>query len=90
MQKHIKVFKQYYKLGIDEIFSCQYCNQSPAVDIHHIIGRGMGKSADELNNISNLCGLCRNCHMRAEKRIQPYIEREELQSIVDEIINIRE
>lgn len=40
---------------------CEVCG-AEAVDVHHIIARGMGgsKSRDTLNN---LMGVCRSCHI---------------------------
>jgi 5-methylcytosine-specific restriction endonuclease McrA len=74
MQKHIKNFLKHYKIGLDEYFPCQYCRQAQSVDIHHIKGR-LGENAD---NIENLIGLCRQCHMRAHKQQEPYISEQEL------------
>jgi 5-methylcytosine-specific restriction endonuclease McrA len=37
-----------------------------AVDIHHIIPRGMGGSKTK-DYIENLVALCRECHIRAER-----------------------
>jgi hypothetical protein len=59
MQKHVKVYMNNFQYGETEFMPCEAC-QKPAVDIHHINGRGKGKDV-----ISNLMALCRNCHIKA-------------------------
>jgi len=55
MTNHYKVYSQYFDFTPDEIM-CEACG-SPAVDIHHIHGRGKGKDV-----IENLMALCRKHH----------------------------
>jgi hypothetical protein len=57
MQKHTKTYMHYFGYGIDDFIPCEICGARVA-DVHHIKGR-IGKDA---NNISNLMGLCRECH----------------------------
>lgn len=61
MKKHTKVYLNFFGYGSDDFIPCELCG-SRAVDIHHIDCRGMGgsKSKDE---IENLMGLCRQCHL---------------------------
>jgi 5-methylcytosine-specific restriction endonuclease McrA len=78
MQKHIKNFIKHHKLTLDEYFPCQYCGKDRAVDIHHLVHRSQGGS----DEVSNLAGLCRTCHMRAHKQQEPYITIEELKHCI--------
>lgn len=75
MQKHIKNFLKHYNTSSDEYFACQYCNNVQAVDIHHIVPRS-SQGSDE---VTNLIGLCRDCHLQSHKQQEPYITVEELQ-----------
>ena len=65
MQKHVKVYLNHFKLGEQDIISCEACPRSGRVDgsgfdIHHIDGRGKDKDV-----IENLMCLCRLCHKKA-------------------------
>ena len=72
MQKHTKVYYKYFDYGEQDIILCEACGR-PAVDIHHINGRGEGKDV-----IENLIALCRDCHNKAHKS---KISKSELQYI---------
>lgn len=65
MKKHIKIYTDYFELGIDSIVTCEVCRRQGNInnfyDIHHINGR-IGKQPD---NIENLILLCRDCHIKA-------------------------
>jgi len=50
--------------GEQSYIPCECCT-SPAVDVHHLIPRGMGGSKTK-DHIENLMGLCRKCHNKAE------------------------
>jgi hypothetical protein len=40
----------------------------PAVDIHHLVGRGMGGDPKGVrDDIRNLIPLCRDCHEKTDK-----------------------
>lgn len=56
MQKHTKIYLKYFDYGEQDFIPCEACGR-PAVDIHHIDGRGPGKDV-----IENLMALCRKCH----------------------------
>lgn len=66
-QKHIKVFRQHFGVGDQDVVLCEMCSKV-AVDIHHIYPRSMGKTFThnrlpvDINDISNLIALCRGCH----------------------------
>lgn len=61
MKKHTKIYLDYFGYGTDDYIPCEVCRRK-AVDIHHIVSRGMGggKGKDE---IENLMALCRECHV---------------------------
>lgn len=60
MQKHTKVYFEYFGYGVDSFIACEVCG-AKAVDIHHIVRRGMGGSKTK-DEIQNLMALCRKCH----------------------------
>ena len=68
MQKHIKVYREYFKIGDqDPTPNCEVCNRQ-GNDIHHITSRGLKtfeylhKDYNDINHILNLIALCRDCH----------------------------
>jgi 5-methylcytosine-specific restriction endonuclease McrA len=61
MQKHTKLYMEFFDYFGDEYIPCEMCNKK-AVDIHHIVARGMGGS--EKDKIENLMALCRSCHIK--------------------------
>jgi hypothetical protein len=61
MQKHTKVYFDYFDYGEQDVILCECC-MKVAVDIHHIEGRGPGKDV-----IKNLMALCRKCHEKAHE-----------------------
>tara|TARA_R100000657_G_C4575449_1_gene39566 strand:+ start:219 stop:485 length:267 start_codon:yes stop_codon:yes gene_type:complete len=61
MQKHTKIYLEFFDYFGDEYIPCEMCN-AKAVDIHHINSRGMGGS--NKNDINNLMALCRACHVK--------------------------
>lgn len=69
-QKHIKVYREFFKIGDQDIVLCELCSKQ-ANDIHHITSRGLKSFEcmtivyDDINNILNLIGLCRDCHNKA-------------------------
>ena len=63
MVNHKKIYCTFFNLNKGDRILCTNCGQD-AVDIHHIIPRGMGGS--ERDYIENLVALCRKCHDKAE------------------------
>lgn len=61
MKKHTKVYLEYFGYGADDFIPCEVCHKR-AVDIHHIVARGMGGSKEK-DAIENLMALCRECHV---------------------------
>lgn len=61
MNNHTKLYLKHFGYGDDSFIPCEVCSNR-AVDIHHIVARGMGsgKGKDE---IQNLMALCRTCHV---------------------------
>lgn len=60
MKHHTKIYFEYFGYGIDDFIPCEVCG-AKAVDIHHILCRGMGGSKLK-NTIDNLMAVCRKCH----------------------------
>ena len=56
----------YHNYDLTDWIACEHCGTT-AVDIHHLIGRGMGAGKNsQKNKIENLIALCRRCHIKAE------------------------
>lgn len=72
MTPHAKIYLAHFDYGQQDFIPCECCGK-PAVDIHHITGRGKGK-----DEIKNLMALCRKCH---EKAHTEKISKGELQLI---------
>ena len=81
MQKHIKVYLEYYWVDQNDI-RCEVCWLN-AVDIHHVIPRSKfwKKTKDQQDKIENLIALCRFDHERAHLQREPYLTKLELQWI---------
>ena len=63
----MKTLKNYKKLFADfwgitkMVYMCWNCHKEQAVDIHHLIPKGMGGvKNNRLNRIDNLYALCRS------------------------------
>lgn len=63
MTPHTKIYFDYFGYVNTEVVPCEACG-SPAVDIHHIYGRGEGRDV-----ITNLMALCRKHHDQAHSKI---------------------
>ena len=63
MQKHTKVYFDFFDYGMDDFIPCEMCG-SKATDIHHIERRTRNKVTNDY--VENLVGLCRDCHIKAE------------------------
>ncbi len=74
MKKYVKIYLDYFDYKTPEEVFCEACHR-PAVDIHHINGRGEGK-----DEIKNLIALCRKCHDRAHSS-KDYVNKEQFQLI---------
>jgi hypothetical protein len=66
MQKHIKVYMNYYGYEISDFIPCEACG-AKSNDIHHIVFRSKfgKKTKDQQDAIENLIALCRECHNKA-------------------------
>lgn len=67
VRRHTRVYLDFMRYaydnhGVTEFVPCEICGKM-AVDIHHIINRGMGGTKNvERDHISNLMALCRKDH----------------------------
>ena len=61
MQKHTKVYINFFGYDESSTILCEMCNQV-ACDIHHLEKRNKTKN----DFIENLIGVCRECHIKAE------------------------
>lgn len=68
MKNHVRLYRNYFNLALDDRVVCEWCGQREAVDVHHIESRGMGGSKNQ-DYIENLMGLCRECHERAHAEL---------------------
>lgn len=67
MKKHIKIYCDYFNIGEQDFPLCEWCQSKRAVDVNHIIPRGMGGSKNK-DYIENLVGMCRECHSKFEAK----------------------
>jgi hypothetical protein len=65
MQKHTKVYFDFFDYGMDSFIPCEMCG-SKATDIHHLTKRSKFGNKKERDFIENLIGVCRDCHNKAE------------------------
>tara|TARA_R100000231_G_C5292205_1_gene154950 strand:+ start:293 stop:559 length:267 start_codon:yes stop_codon:yes gene_type:complete len=66
MKKHVKIYMKHHGYDIGDFIPCENCGTT-AVDIHHLVGRGIGGDPrGHRNQIENLIALCRSCHIKAE------------------------
>ena len=88
MKDYKKLFSRFWSVSSDDALLCWYCNQSVAVDIHHIEPKKMGGgSKNRLNRIDNLFAVCRKCHTLAHKNKSV---NEEFKKILQERIKLKE
>ncbi|MHA1795821.1 MAG: HNH endonuclease [Promethearchaeota archaeon] len=69
MQKHTKIWMDFFDKTTDEIVLCENC-RSKATEIHHIDSKGMGGTSLNKDYIENLIALCRSCHEMAHGSIE--------------------
>lgn len=86
MQKHTKVYLDFFKYGIEDFIPCEIAwsegQTKRATETHHITGRGKGKDV-----IDNLMAVCRENHERCENKRKPYISKERQKEIHQQFIN---
>ena len=84
MQRHTRIFFKYWGYGDQHLPDCWVCSK-PAVDIHHIKGRGQGGDPKKKrDSINNLIPLCRDCHSKTDRDREL---NEQLKDIVERRIN---
>lgn len=76
MKPYTKTYIEYFGYGEQDFIPSEITGDQ-AVDPHHIVP----KSAGGGDNIENLIALTRKQHDRAHFRIEPHLQREELQRI---------
>jgi 5-methylcytosine-specific restriction endonuclease McrA len=82
MRKHTKIYTEFFGYGMDSWMPCEICG-SGAVDVHHIDARGMG-GRDSADEIENLMGVCRQCHIEyGDKKQHKDMLREVHQKFID-------
>ena len=71
MQKHIKIYLNYFGYSIADRIGCENCGSYNSVDCHHIEPRSKfgTKNKDKQDHIDNLIALCRDCHNKAHSNI---------------------
>lgn len=79
MQKHTKVYYEYFSYAPSDFIGCECCGEK-AVDIHHIKPRShfgskmKGTLVGQQDNIENLIALCRVCHDKAHSGLLDRVE----------------
>jgi 5-methylcytosine-specific restriction endonuclease McrA len=68
LKKHTKIYCDYFGILENDYVACEYCHAQRMTDVHHITPRGMGGKNPRVDVISNLIGLCRDCHNLAEAK----------------------
>ena len=71
----------YFGYDLSDFISCEVCGKQ-AVDINHIIPRGMG-GTKKLDEIKNLMAVCRKCHIdfADRKQYKDFLDEKHLQFI---------
>jgi len=70
MKAYTKTYLDFFGYSIADFVPCEICSNR-CIDIHHILTRK--KRPDLINEISNLMGLCRECHEKFGDKKQ-YLE----------------
>jgi len=70
MQRHIKVYREFFGIGDQDIYNCEICDSNQSCEIHHIHSRGyVGFDYEggyyDINDILNLILVCRFHHGQA-------------------------
>jgi hypothetical protein len=64
MKKHTKIYMDFFGYDENSFIPCELCG-AKAVDINHIIARGMGGDPKgSKDTIENLAACCRECHIQ--------------------------
>lgn len=70
MQKHVKVYLEYFGYDGVSYIPCEAC-ANQANQVHHIVYRSKfgSKEKEKQDRIENLMGLCFSCHEKAHNEI---------------------
>ncbi len=66
-QRHITVYRKFFRVGDQDVYECERCTGNQGCEIHHIYSRGLPGFEYkgfyyEVNDILNLILVCRDCH----------------------------
>jgi len=78
MKKYIEIYTNYFNIGEQDRFNCEYCCANNGSEIHHIKYKSRGGN----DEIENLIGLCKQCHLRSHNQLEPYITEKQLLKII--------
>ena len=68
LKNYKKVFTKYWGYSDQDTPICWGCFKREAVELHHLISKGMGGvKNNRLNRPDNLFPVCRNCHTLAHQ-----------------------
>ena len=92
MQKHTKVYFDFFGYDEGSYIECEMECGSRAVDIHHLLKRSKIGSKQERDYIENLVGLCRDCHINAEsdKCFNMYVKIKHLENVCVQVYSLIE
>lgn len=65
MQKHHKVYREFFGFGDQDRLLCECGCGREATEIHHIDSKGMGGTSIDKDYIENLAAVNRVCHEKA-------------------------
>jgi len=79
MSNYRKVYAKFFSYGDQDYACCEKCQINPMDSVHHIFNKGAFPGPD-VDNITNLIGVCRACHDRAHSSNTEEMREEYLQS----------
>ena len=65
MQKHVKVYMEFFGWDGVSYLPCECGCERPIVEIHHLVFRSLEPNKKKRDAIENLCGVARECHDKA-------------------------
>tara|TARA_R100000231_G_scaffold85439_1_gene64891 strand:+ start:228 stop:530 length:303 start_codon:yes stop_codon:yes gene_type:complete len=87
MQKHTKVYFDFFGYDESSYIECEMNCGSQAVDIHHLERRNKTKN----DYIENLVSLCRDCHIKCnDSCFNMYVRVKHLENVMIHIVQLIE